>query len=146
MNNFHETSLARYARLFETISPAALAELDSYFAPDARFKDPFNDVRGVPAIRHVFARMFETCLDARFVVTHSMLHEDHAMLAWTMSFRPNAALLRKQHWEIPGTSLLRFAPDGRILEHVDYWDSGSYFYARLPVFGALVRALRRRAG
>ena len=146
MNNQHEKSLARYVQLFETISPAALATLDEYFAPDARFSDPFNDVHGVPAIQHIFARMFETCLDVKFDVTHSFLHQDRAVLAWTMSFRPNVALLRKQCWEIPGTSLLHFAADGRVLEHVDYWDSGSYFYARLPIVGAIVRMLRKRAG
>lgn len=142
----HAESLARYVQLYETISPAALEKLDEHFAPGARFKDPFNDVHGIPAIRHVFARMFQTCSDIEFVVTHSFLEKDRAVLAWTMSFRPNVALLRKQRWRIPGTSLLQFADDGRILEHVDYWDSGSYFYARLPVIGALIRMLRNRAG
>lgn len=145
MNDNHEKSLARYVQLFETISPAALATLDEYFAPGAHFRDPFNDVHGVPAIRHVFARMFETCLDVKFDVTHSFLHQDRAALAWTMSFRPNLALLRKQRWEIPGTSLLHFSVGGHILEHVDYWDSGSYFYARLPVIGTVIRMLRNRA-
>lgn len=141
----HEKNLRRYIELFETITPVSLATLDKYFAPGAHFKDPFNDVYGAAAIRHVFTRMFETCLDVQFVVTHSFLQNDRAVLTWTMSFRPNVALLRKQHWKIPGTSLLQFAADGCVLEHVDYWDSGSYFYARLPIIGAVIRALQRRA-
>ena len=46
---------------------------------------------------------------------------------------------------IHGGSHLRFAPDGRIAEHRDYWDAAEELYAKLPVIGALMRWLRARA-
>jgi steroid Delta-isomerase len=39
---------------------------------------------------------------------------------------------------------LRFAADGRIVYHRDYWDAAEEPYAKLPVLGAVVRALQRR--
>ncbi|MDX1442140.1 MAG: nuclear transport factor 2 family protein [Gammaproteobacteria bacterium] len=143
-------ALARYAELFETVSPDVLDRLDDYFAADARFKDPFNDVRGLERIRHVFQRMFETCLDISFSV-HERFLEGHgdgntACLTWTMTFRPDVAGQRGKTWEIHGASRITFDASGRVTEHIDYWDSGEYFYAKLPFIGAIIRAVRRRVG
>ena len=140
------SALEDYARLYESISPADLDTLDRYFATDARFKDPFNDVRGLDAIRQVFQRMFETCLDLEFKVHNRFLEGDTGCLIWSFRFRPNVAGLRKQTWSLEGSSRIRFDADGKITEHVDFWDSGEYFYARLPVIGAIIRFIRRRAG
>ena len=55
--------------LFEGLSPADLPGLRGVYAADARFKDPFNDVVGVPAIEHIFAHMFSRLEQPRFIVT-----------------------------------------------------------------------------
>ena len=39
-----QAAAARLAQLYEQLTPARLAQLGDYYAPDARFKDPFNDV------------------------------------------------------------------------------------------------------
>jgi len=39
----------------------------------------------------------------------------------------------------------RFAPDGRIAMHRDYWDAAEELYEKLPLLGSLMRWLRRRA-
>jgi len=45
---------------------------------------------------------------------------------------------------LEGMSEIRFAPDGRIAEHIDHWDSGAQFYARIPVLGWLIGLVRNR--
>jgi steroid Delta-isomerase len=37
-------------RFFETLSPETVSQVGALYAAQARFKDPFNDVTGVPAI------------------------------------------------------------------------------------------------
>lgn len=69
---------ARLAQLYEQLTPAQLSLLGDYYAPDARFKDPFNDVRGVPAIRAIFAHMFENLEQPRFIVTQRLVQDDRA--------------------------------------------------------------------
>ena len=59
----------RLTRFFETLTPDSFAQIDSVYADDARFKDPFNEVRGLPEVRLVFAHMFEQVKNPRFVVT-----------------------------------------------------------------------------
>ena len=44
---------------FEGLTPDRLDALGSLYTDDARFKDPFNEVQGRPAIRAIFAHMFE---------------------------------------------------------------------------------------
>ena len=37
----------RYRRYLETLTPETLKAISDYVTEDVRFKDPFNDVRGV---------------------------------------------------------------------------------------------------
>ena len=45
---------------------------------------------------------------------------------------------------VRGATRLDLAPDGRVLRHRDYWDTGEELFARLPLIGPLLGLLRRR--
>ena len=55
-----DAALQRYIKFYETLTPETLDSINDVFMADARFKDPFNDVRGVAHIRKIFADMFKT--------------------------------------------------------------------------------------
>ena len=135
----------RVAQFYEQISPAHLLQLNRYYAPDACFKDPFNEVQGIPAIAHIFEHMFANLNQPRFIVTTQVVEGQQAFLTWEFRFR-------FQRWNtdteqcIRGATHLRLAPDGRVTEHRDYWDTGEELFARLPLLGGLMRFLRRRLG
>ena len=130
---------ARVAAFFESISPASLGTLSSVYSEHVRFKDPFNDVTGLPGIQRVFAHMFETVQNPRFVVHHTMTQGEHAWLTWDFLIdRPEGTLT------VHGATQLTFAPDGRVSVHRDYWDTAEELYAKLPVIGVLVRWLTRK--
>lgn len=135
--------IARLKEFFETLSPAALARLDEFYAPDARFKDPFNEVTGVPAIRAIFAGMYRQVDRPRFVVTRSFGQGDDAFLGWDFNFRFKGAASQEQ--TIRGATHIQFSMDGRIALHRDYWDAAEELYEKLPVVGSLMRWLKRRA-
>lgn len=145
-DSMHRAALERYAELFESVSKADIPRLDQYFAANARFKDPFNDVRGLDDIRHVFTRMFDTCLAVDFTVKDRFMADDVGCLVWHFRFTPDIAGFRDKTWTIDGASRIRFDTDGKILEHIDFWDSGEYFYSRLPLIGSLIRFIKRRVG
>jgi len=133
---------ARARAFYENLAPGDLARLDEVYAPDACFRDPFNEVRGVPAIRRIFAHMFEQLDDCRFTIKESIADADGAMLTWDMTFRMRRwqpAQLRRIH----GATHLRFDAAGRIAYHRDYWDAAEELYEKLPVVGGLMRWLRR---
>lgn len=135
------TPSGRVMRYFETLTLAALDGIDEIYAPEARFKDPFNDVQGVSAIRHVYAHMFDTLDAPGFVVLDSISADGRCCLIWQLRFNQRGSgRLRVVH----GASHLRFAPDGRIEMHRDYWDPAEELYEQVPVLGGLMRAIKRR--
>lgn len=131
----------RWAALFESLTPARLAELDRLCAPGVRFKDPFNDVVGVEKLRRVFVHMFETVDDPVFSVSDIAVSGQTAYLRWEFSFRPKG---RKAGWTISGMSEVVFDGAMRVAAHIDHWDASEQFYARLPVLGTLIRLARSR--
>ena len=128
---------------FETLQSADVARLGDFYTPGARFKDPFNEVHGVPAIQQVFEHMFVALDGPRFVIREAVCEGDQCFLTWDFLFRMRS--LRKDEQTVRGSTHLRFAADGRIALHRDYWDAAEELYEKLPGLGALMRWLRRRA-
>lgn len=132
--------LAAYARFFETLTPARLPELAGLVTPDVRFKDPFNDVRGVGDMIRVLETMYRHGTP-HFEVLDSAIGVRGAYLLWRFTNDPGGG---RQPLVIVGMSALRLTPDGRISEHIDHWDSGSQFYETIPLLGWLVRRVKNR--
>ena len=132
---------ARLARFYETLTPASLASLGEFYAADARFKDPFNDVHGVPAIAQIFAHMFAALEQPRFVVTEQLAQHEQALLCWDFHFRMRRWRPRADHC-IHGATLVRFDTQGRVIDHRDYWDAAE-LYEKFPLLGRLMRNLRK---
>ncbi|RPH66148.1 MAG: nuclear transport factor 2 family protein [Burkholderiales bacterium] len=138
------SALRRVIAFFETMRPQDVAGVSKIYAEDARFRDPFNDVRGPGAIERIFTAMFVRLAEPRFVVHDAIEHEGRAFLTWDLEFRfrrGDSATLQHIH----GATLLRFDADGLITEHRDYWDAAGELYEKLPFVGALMRWLRHRA-
>jgi len=138
----HAPALARFVAFFEKLDPAALECLGDIFAEEVRFQDPFNEVVGIKAVRQVFAHGLASCPGMRFEVFEAVptmsRGEPVALLRWRMDCQDKKGLV------INGTSYIRFNPDGRVAEHIDYWDPAGQLYERVPVLGSLMRWLRRR--
>lgn len=139
----HDANLQRAIDFFETLSPSTLARTGDIYAPDAYFKDPFNEVRGLDAIMHIYRHMFAQVDVPRFVVTMRVLQGDDAFLTWDFLFRMKRFSSEPQC--IRGATHLRFGGDGRICVHRDYWDAAEELYEKLPVLGGLMRVLKRAA-
>ena len=135
---------ARIAAFFENFTRADLVRLQDAYTPDARFKDPFHEVRGVVAIEKIYRRMFETLDEPVFVVTRRMAQGNECWLSWDLEFKFRT-WRRHQVQVIHGASHLRLADDGRIAAHRDYWDAAEELYEKFPVLGPLMRWLKRRA-
>ncbi|MFM8467432.1 MAG: nuclear transport factor 2 family protein [Oxalobacteraceae bacterium] len=135
--------LQQLIRFFEQIDPSTVSQLSEVYTPDAFFKDPFNEVHGIAAITHIFRHMFDQVDSPRFVVTDSVMQGEQAFLTWDFLFRMKRFSATEQC--IRGATHIRFAADGRVNFHRDYWDAAEELYEKLPVLGGLMRALKRLA-
>ncbi len=139
-----DIELARLVRFYQTIDPATLhAQLALIYAPDARFKDPFNDVRGLAPIAAIFQHMFAQVDQPRFVITNQVLQGSQAFVTWDFLFRMKRFSTAPQC--IRGATHISFDMDGAVILHRDYWDAAEELYEKLPLLGALMRWLRRAA-
>ena len=134
----------RICRFYETLTPQSVSQIADLYTDDARFKDPFNEVRGHAAIAHIFGHMFANLHQPRFVVTQRIVDGAQVFLVWEFRFRFQRFDSRTEQ-VIHGGSHLQLAEDGRIADHRDYWDAAEELYEKLPLLGALMRYLKRKA-
>lgn len=129
-----------YIRFCETMTRDSLSLLPSLVTPDVHFADPFNDVRGVDALQRVLLKTLHDLPDLRFAVTHRAWDGDICLMRWQFDAVTRGGL----KLSFAGMSELTFAADGRVARHIDHWDAGKAFYEKLPLVGAVLRAIRRR--
>ncbi len=127
---------------YHALSPESVANFPEFYSADAYFKDPFNEVQGIAPIQHIFSHMFKQVGEPRFVVTGKVVDADGAMLIWEFHFRVERWGKGKTQ-VMRGVSHLKFAADGKVNYHRDYWDTGEELYMKLPLIGAVMRGLKR---
>ena len=128
---------------FETLTPQSLDRFPEFYAADAWFKDPFNEVRGVAAIARIFKHMFEQVDEPRFSIGERLVDGDGASLVWVFSFR-SRGWGRGATQVVRGATHLKFDADGRVVWHRDYWDVAEELYAKLPLIGGPMRWLQKK--
>lgn len=135
------SELGRLVDFFESLTPEAVRRIGDFYADDAYFRDPFNEVRGLPGIRHVFEHMFEQVCEPRFRIAERLQGGASAFLTWDFTYRasPGAAVTK-----VRGSTHLKFDAQGKVSYHCDYWDVAGELYEKVPVLGMLLRFLRRR--
>lgn len=137
-------TVAQIEAYFQALRRESVGDIGCYYTEDARFKDPFNEVEGLAAIAGIYRHMFDKLDAPRFVIIGRWERAGGVMLAWDFHFCMKLFKPGRQQ-VIHGVSQLELAADGRIRLHRDYWDAAEELYEKLPVLGALMRFLKRRA-
>ena len=137
--------LTRLVDYWHTLTPATVDAITTVYTEGAYFRDPFNEVTGIEKIRPIFADMFVRLREPKFTIIETIEQSHGALLIWDFTFRLKA-LKPDLNRRIHGTSHIRFAPDGRVQYHRDYWDAAGELYEQLPLVGSLMRFLKKRAG
>lgn len=137
------TAILALRHYFETLTPDSLSRLSDYYAHEANFKDPFNEVRGITAVEGVFHHMFEQLVAPVFVIQESWANDRSAVLLWEFKFffRGKEPVTQQR---FTGMSLLRFDSNDKITDHRDYWDAAEEIYEKFPLIGPSLRWIERR--
>ncbi|WP_295502868.1 nuclear transport factor 2 family protein [Limnohabitans sp. Rim8] len=134
----------KLATFFETLSPQSVTQLNTVYHAQATFKDPFNEVQGLPEIERIFRHMYVALEQPHFVVTGQVVDGSQAFLTWEFRFRFkrfDTATLQA----VRGASHVVFNEQGLVTMHRDYWDAAEELYEKLPVLGGVMRWLKKRA-
>ena len=138
------TAVNRIVEAFQTLTPASVETLDTLYAADARFKDPFNDVRGLPEIQRIFRHMYVNLENPRFLIRERIVQGTQCFLTWEFHFAFRRFKQGKAQCILGGSHLV-LNHEGRITLHRDYWDAAEELYEKLPLVGSLMRWMKRRS-
>ncbi len=119
-----------YINLFCNLSPDNIDELDNLVSKDIIFVDPFNNIKGLYAFKNVFYHMFENVKEPRFFVLDYTINKQRVFLKWKMTFFAFSSLQT-----IEGISELFLNDDGKVISHIDYWDSLNGLFIKIPFIG-----------
>ncbi len=132
------------ATFFETLTPDSVAQLHTLYDAQATFKDPFNEVQGLPEIECIFRHMYVALDQPYFVITGQLVDGAQAFLTWEFRFRFKRFDTAKLQ-TVRGGSHVVFNAQGRVTLHRDYWDAAEELYEKLPLVGSVMRWLKNRA-
>ena len=127
---------------YQTLTPERVERFGEFYADSAYFKDPFNEVRGLPAIQRIFTHMFEQVREPRFVITEKVGTDETAVLVWEFAFRARR-LGADQAMIMRGVSHLRCDAVGKVAYHRHHGDTAEELYMKLPVLGGMLRGLQK---
>ena len=134
--------LRQFAHGFATLNKDNLERLGELYSDDILFSDPLHERHGLIDVRRYFAELYANVSDLRFdFYAFDEVRQGEGYLCWTMSYS-HPRLARGRLIRVEGCSHLRW--HDKVYCHRDYFDAGSLLYEHLPLFGTLIRWLKRR--
>ena len=116
--------------------------LNQFYAEGIEFKDPVGEINGLEAMKTYYKEMYKNVESIRFDFRPFSVSEDRYFFPWTMYLK-TPSLNSGEEFGVEGVSEIHF--NGELVTfHRDYFDMGEFIYERLPVFGRIVKTIRKR--
>lgn len=134
----------KYRDYFKNLTDESVEGYRNLTTPDVRYRDPFVDAKGIDAVTAYMHKWFLSFDELQFILQDSAVDMDGLIGFgdWIMKFRlPRDP---KKLWEIEGASKATFNEDGKVYDHIDYWDPSS-LYESVPILGKAVTIIKRSA-
>ena len=123
-----------YLNLFSNLNKENIKKFDDLVVKDIIFIDPFNNIKGLDNFKNIFYHMFDTVEEPKFDIVDYAQNEDHVFLKWKMTF-----YAFKASQTIEGMSDITLNKEGKVISHLDYWDSLNGIFIKLPFLGFLYK-------
>ena len=123
-----------YLNLFSNLNKENIKKFDDLVVKDIIFIDPFNNIKGLDNFKNIFYHMFDTVEEPKFDIVDYAQNKDHIFLKWKMTF-----YAFKASQTIEGMSDITLNKEGKVVSHLDYWDSLNGIFIKLPFLGFLYK-------
>ena len=123
-----------YLNLFSNLNKENIKKFDDLVVKDIIFIDPFNNIKGLDDFKNIFYHMFDTVEEPKFDIVDYAQNKDHIFLKWKMTF-----YAFKASQTIEGMSDITLNKEGKVISHLDYWDSLNGIFIKLPFLGFLYK-------
>ena len=143
--------LEQYITFWRDLTPENIGNIHALIHDDVRFVDPFNDAKGRASFEKILAKIFHDCsavafdaIDTAWSATPHAIDANAgavAYLRWQYRALPKN---RTEWWVLNGVTELHFHPDGRLLAHIDHWDSAGQIFPKFPVLRQIWGVIQRK--
>ena len=123
-----------YLNLFSNLNKENIKKFDDLVVKDIIFIDPFNNIKGLDDFKNIFYHMFDTVEEPKFDIVDYAQNKDHIFLKWKMTF-----YAFKASQTIEGMSDITLNKEGKVISHLDYWDSLNGIFIKLPFIGIIYK-------
>ena len=123
-----------YLNLFSNLNKENIKKFDDLVVKDIIFIDPFNNIKGLDNFKNIFYHMFDTVEEPKFDIVDYAQNKEHIFLKWKMTF-----YAFKASQTIEGMSDITLNKEGKVISHLDYWDSLNGIFIKLPFIGFLYK-------
>lgn len=136
--------LDNFCTFYQHLGKADLSDLHHIYTDDVCFIDPIATHHGIVTVKRYFERLMISTKQCAFKIhniiqcSENTLHVDF-VVNWTMDVELNNG--RKV--SLDGLTELKVNNKG-IYYHRDYYDLGQMVYEHIPVFGAVIRYIKKR--
>ncbi|KAB7886748.1 nuclear transport factor 2 family protein [Poseidonibacter ostreae] len=131
-----------YAAFFEEIDKNTSIEVyRKIFDKNVQFKDPFHDIIGVDKLYKIFEDMYIKLDNPSFKVTEIVEQNNIAYLKWNFHFSFKGS---NKDESFVGVSRVEFNKEGKVISHIDYWDSASNLYEKIPILSFFMKFIKSK--
>ena len=123
-------NIKNYLNLFSNLDKERIEKFDNLVVNDIIFIDPFNNIKGLDNFKNIFYHMFDTVEEPKFEIVYYAQNKDHIFLKWKMTF-----YAFKASQTIEGMSDITLNKEGKVISHLDYWDTLNGIFIKLPFLG-----------
>ncbi|WP_298613571.1 nuclear transport factor 2 family protein [uncultured Thiothrix sp.] len=137
-------ALDDFVRVYQQLGKDNLVSLAEAYSPDVIFQDPWHKLQGLAALQAYFANLYTNLSYCRFTIhqVQENTTDANAFVLWQMDYA-HPRLNSGNNIQVDGVSHLQFAE--KVTYQRDYADMGQMLYEHVPLLGAAIRFLKRRA-
>jgi len=137
-----DTLIENLKATFSNADNLTIEDLAKIYAPDVVFVDPLGRIESLETLSRYFAGVYKNVNSCRFDYHDELKSHNKASIKWDMYFR-HSKLAAGKEIVVRGVTLLEFTD--KVCYHEDVYDLGALMYEHIPLLGAPVRFLKRRA-
>ncbi|TQV73591.1 nuclear transport factor 2 family protein [Aliikangiella marina] len=135
--------LDKFKKLYHDLDSSNIDIIESVYAADIEFTDPFHRVDGLQALKEYFQGMYSNVKAISFEFGESIAEGNTYFIHWVMKLS-HPKLNGGKEITVPGATYLKVNESQQVIFHRDYFDAGVMLYEQLPVLGGLVKLIKRR--
>lgn len=138
------SNLTKSVEFFQKLDKNHMNLVDQFYDKNVVFQDPVHQLRGSAAVRSYYEGLYKNVDEILFEYGKELEDKDTVVLSWRMHLKTPAIDSGKE-LTVDGTSVITFGgPEGKAINHRDYFDMGEFVYERVPILKSLIRYIKGR--